>query len=67
MISQLTAVMHDSTTLVAAASLLYATATTLAAVTALLARHPTRRRDARKVLALLLRRNITNDADVDKP
>jgi hypothetical protein len=65
MIGQLTTVLHDSTTLMAAASLLYATATTVATLTALISRHPTRRRDARKVLALLLRRDT--DTDTDKP
>jgi hypothetical protein len=43
-----------------AATLLYTTIITLAAITALAAPNPDQRRNARQVLALLLRRRSTN-------
>jgi hypothetical protein len=56
MISQLSTLLHHGGAVAATGGLLYATATTTAALRALFARSTAERRDARKVLALLLPR-----------
>lgn len=61
MTTQLIPLIHGGALVVAASGLLYTVGTTAATVTALLARSPTRRRDARKVLALLLHRTTVGD------
>ena len=59
--SQLPALIHDGALGLAISGLLYAGSTMAAALVALLAPSPTRRRDARKVLALLLRRGTAEE------
>lgn len=54
--STLPEMIHDGALAVGAASALYAATVTAAALTALLARTPARRRDAQEVLKILLRR-----------
>ncbi|MFI6827606.1 hypothetical protein ACIBG5_10935 [Kribbella sp. NPDC050241] len=51
---------HDGVLATGAATLLYTTTITLATITALAAPNPDQRRNARQVLALLLRRRSTN-------
>jgi hypothetical protein len=67
---QMIALIHQGVYTLAVGGLLYAAGTFTAVLVALLAASPRRRRDARKVLALLLRRT-TNldeaDADPDQP
>jgi hypothetical protein len=58
---QLLTVIHHGALGLAASGLLYAGSATTAALVALLAPGSARRRDARKVLALLLRRTITEE------
>jgi uncharacterized protein (DUF1501 family) len=62
MISHLSTLLHDGTTIAATGGLLYCTATATAALRALFARRADHRRDARKVLVLLLRRGNGKDA-----
>ncbi|BCJ40561.1 hypothetical protein GCM10010168_81050 [Actinoplanes ianthinogenes] len=59
--SQLSTIVDHSALGVALSGLLYAVGTLAAALTALLAPSPARRRDARQVLALLLRRKAGED------
>jgi hypothetical protein len=68
MTGQLLTLFRDSVTAAAGASLLYAAALFAATLFALAARRPGRRRDARKVLALLLHRDTDNiDGTSGKP
>ena len=54
--SSLPAMIHDGALVAGAASALYTATVTTAALTALLARSPARRRDGQEVLKILLRR-----------
>ncbi|WP_426513231.1 hypothetical protein ACPPVO_22965 [Dactylosporangium sp. McL0621] len=56
----LSGLIHDGAVLTGAASTLYTLIVTTAALTALLARTPARRRDAQQVLKILLRRRDGN-------
>lgn len=68
MIGQLNAMFQNGAAAAANASLLYAAATATAALFALTARRPARRRDARKVLALLLHRSTDEAGEpTEKP
>lgn len=55
------ALIHDGTLAAGLGTLLYTATVTTAALTALLAPTPQRRRDARTVLTILLRRKPTED------
>jgi hypothetical protein len=55
--SNLPRLIHDGALVTGVAGILYSATVTTAAMTALLARDATRRRDAREVLKILLRRN----------
>ncbi|GAA3449724.1 hypothetical protein [Dactylosporangium matsuzakiense] len=61
MIHQIFILIDHSGLILAVGGALYTASTTAAAITALLAPTPGRRRDARKVLALLLRRAAVDD------
>ena len=61
MTPQLITLIHHSGLALATSGVLYTASTTAAALTALLAPSSARRRDARKVLALLLRRTNTGE------
>jgi hypothetical protein len=52
--------LHDGVLATGAATLLYTATITLASITTLAAPNPDQRRDARQVLALLLRRRRTD-------
>ncbi|GIE92492.1 hypothetical protein SAMN06264365_14912 [Actinoplanes regularis] len=52
---------HDGALLTSVSALVYTATVTAAAVTALLARTPQRRRDSRAVLTILLRRRHADD------
>jgi len=62
--SLLPALIHDGALGFAVSGLLYAGSTLTAALVALLAPSPARRRDARRVLALLLRRGTAEENSV---
>ncbi|MEU8387383.1 hypothetical protein [Micromonospora sp. NPDC048843] len=63
----LPALLDDAAVGIASGGLLYTASITTAALVALLAPTPARRRDARKVLALLLRRSVTENPNPGKP
>lgn len=63
MTDQLVTLIHHEALVLAASGLLYTATTTVAALIAVLAPKPAHRRDARRVLALLLRRTVNDQRD----